>query len=180
MKRRARWIASVTVIALLALVATVYMRHISEQRYVERRRLYGVGGGYRCGNHLQKIGIALLIHGRDHGGRYPMQLEDLVKPNLLQPVSLTCPFTTDMPAANEAELARGGHNSFVFRAAGRAASEIGADEIVVHEPLTNHAGEGAMALFGDGHVEWLTPMDLTKMLSRDPAPSAATTPATRP
>ncbi|MDQ3440821.1 MAG: hypothetical protein M3478_10780 [Planctomycetota bacterium] len=166
---------------MLALVATVYMRHVSERRYVrERSRLYGVGGGYRCGNHLQKIGTALLIHERDHGGRYPMQLEDLVKPDLLQPVCLTCPFTTDTPAANGAELARSGHNSFVFRAAGRVASEIRADEIVAHEPLTNHAGEGAMALCGDGHVEWLTPTGLTERLARDRATPAATTRATQP
>jgi prepilin-type processing-associated H-X9-DG protein len=180
MKRRARWIVAVAVIAALALVATGYIHHVSERRDVsERSRLYGVGGGYRCGNHLQKIGTALLIHARHHGGRYPMQLEDLVKPDLLQSVSLTCPFTTDTPASNTADLALSGHNSFVFRAAGRVASEIGADEIVVHEPLTNHAGEGAMALFGDGHVEWLTPIELTK-ISRDPTPSAATTPATWP
>jgi prepilin-type processing-associated H-X9-DG protein len=148
MKRRAI-IVPVIVLALLAVGVTLYRNHLNEQR-----RLYSPGGSYRCSSNLQKIGIALLLYETGHQGRYPMRLEELLTPDGLQSSSLTCPFVSP-PVAN----------AFIFTSPGRVAAEILANEIIAHEPLSNHNGNGAMALFGDGHVEWMTPAELRDRLA---------------
>jgi prepilin-type processing-associated H-X9-DG protein len=153
-------VISLIIVAVFIVPALLFRNYVREQH-----SLYGPGGGYRCGTHLQQIGLALLLYAKDHEGRYPMRLEDLLVADGLQPDGLTCPLVSDTVA-----------NAFVFVAPGRVADEIRNDEIVVHEPPSNHDGDGASALFGDGHVEWLTTEGLRQSLA--PSPSTRVTSAT--
>ena len=172
MSTRTKWL-SFAVLALsimVGILATLNVRHANE-----RRRLYGPGGTFRCGIHLKQIGLALLLYTKGHDGHYPARLENLVSAGSLDARQLTCPWTKDSPAATLPDLEKPGHNSFVFLAARRVAGDVRDEDIVAHEPLSNHAGDGAMALFGDGHVEWLTPRGLKQTLARvRPAPAATT------
>jgi prepilin-type processing-associated H-X9-DG protein len=162
MKRRVV-VISLIVVALIAGSVALYQHNLNE-----RRQLYGPGGGYRCGTHLKQVGLALLLYGRAHQGRYPNALGDLVASADVPPSVLTCPFAPSL-----------GTDAFVFVAAGRMAEEIGSDEIVAHEPIGNHNGAGAMALFGDGHIKWMTPTELRQQLAFRPTSrgSSSTAPA---
>jgi hypothetical protein len=176
MLSRTKWItfAVLALSATVGILATLNVRHANE-----RRRLYGLGGTFRCAIHLKQIGLALLLYTKSRDGHYPAQLENLVSAGSIDALQLTCPWTKDSPAATLPDLEKPGHNSFVFLAAGRVGGDVRDEDIVAHEPLSNHAGDGAMALFGDGHVDWLTPRGLKETLARaQPAP--ATTHAPQP
>jgi prepilin-type processing-associated H-X9-DG protein len=101
---------------------------------------------------------------------------------------LVCPSSRDEPAEGAttakilADLAKPGHVSYVYRAAGlRNDQPQGA--LLMHENPTNHKGVGGNALYGDGRVEWLLAAELQQEFQRaaqGPTTAAATAPVAGP
>ena len=108
----------------------------------------------------------------------PMGLEELFATADLNPECLICPESSDdkaTGATTQAVMAQArtpGHLSYIYLVPGREG--VGADDVVLIEPLRNHAGEGINVLYADGRVEWLSGPPATELLQN------ARQPATRP
>jgi len=118
-------------------------------------RLREPGGRVPCASNMRQIGQALLLYSMDHGGRYPQQLEELLKD--ITEELLVCAETGE-PS--------------IFVRPGAIAADLTANDVVVYEPLSAHEGEGSMVLFGDGHVKWVRADGLERMLARPASPAA--------
>lgn len=134
----------------------------------------------KCSANLKSIGNALLEYANDNGGRYPDSLDPIAEAPIRIPLeTFVCPASADEKAMRVATLNDGGHLSYIYLGKGRKREEMGADDPLACEPLTNHKGAGANVLFGDTHVEFLTPAELAKVLAR-PTTLPATAPSTMP
>ncbi len=132
---------------------------------------------------LHQIGLGILLYSQDFGGQYPDSLATLIVHENLSPNVLIDPESNDIPATGAttqqiiANVAKGGHQTFIYLGAGMTAQTADASTLVAYEPLSVYHN-GTNALFGDGHSEWLTPGQLQTCLA--PKPATATRPASGP
>ncbi len=130
--------------------------------YVDARTTYlRRNADAKCKAQMALIGESLERYASDHGGRYPQNIEELVRGGyLLQAWSLVCPLTKDRPAWGNttAELANKvsepGHLSYVYIGAGVVSTDEG-DTPVLFEPPENHGGKTMLVLFKYGRAEEL-------------------------
>lgn len=115
------------------------------------RRWNAKSGRLPCPNHLRIVGQALLLYAMDHGGVWPSTLDELVAASDITPEVIACDVTK---------------KPFVFVRAGIRASDLGGEDLAAYELLEYHDGQGTNALFGDGHVAWLSPEELKAALAR--------------
>jgi prepilin-type processing-associated H-X9-DG protein len=114
----------------------------------------------RCAANLRSLGQAMMMYANENRGHYPPRPEDLLRTQEISAECFVCPSTGHTPASGDtpdqriANLSAGGHHSFVYLGAGKS-SATPANFVLVYEPMTNH-GEGFNALFGDGHVEFVS------------------------
>lgn len=162
----------VVVVVVSALAISVILPNLCRERSGPQRA--------RCAANLKSIGTALQKYANDNGDCYPDSIDAIVKPPVqFPPEVLVCPSSNEIRAANVETINEGGHISYVYLGKGRKCAEMGMDDPLVYEPLSNHKGAGANALFGDTHVEFLTPAELAKVLAR-PTTLPATGPSTPP
>jgi prepilin-type processing-associated H-X9-DG protein len=101
----------------------------------------------------------VLLYARDHNGKYPLKLDDLLEVDI-NPEVLVCPESNDTYATGAttkavlADLAKGGHCSYVYLGAGLS-EPCDPAMILAHEKPGHHNDPGMNVLFGDGHVEWV-------------------------
>ncbi len=140
----------------------------------------------KCPWHLSQIGLALTLYSQSHDARLPPTLETLVTATLLSPESLVCDHTADTPARGQGpaladDLARPGHDSYIYLAADRKLEEFGPDDILAYDRPENHNNEGVNILAADGHAEWIPLPALHEALTRrKPAPTQPTPVGTIP
>src|SRR6185437_13347302 len=53
----------------------------------------------KCASNLKQIGVSAIQYANEHGGRFPDDLETLLKDQDLYPAVLNCPDTYDSPAS---------------------------------------------------------------------------------
>ncbi len=94
-----------------------------------------------CDETLEKIGKAVAVWRKDHGGQYPPCLEDLVGTGGITAWDLIC------PASPEGV----GECSYVWRGADLW-GEVPDEMILAYDKHANHKGRRNV-LFADGHVE---------------------------
>jgi hypothetical protein len=137
----------------------------------------------KCPWHLSQIGLALYMYSKSHDGKLPPSLETLVTTSLLSPESLVCDLGPDTPAHGDgpalaADLARPGHDSYIYLGANKSSNDFGPDDIVAYDRPENHDNVGANIVTGDGHTEWLPLASLQDALThRNPT---STQPTSRP
>jgi len=91
-----------------------------------------------------------------------------------------CPSTRDTPATGPttqaviAELAKGGHCSYIYVGRGMTTATATSTTVVAYEPLVNH-GNGADVLFGDGHVQFMLAPQFKSLIATIPATTFPTT-----
>jgi prepilin-type processing-associated H-X9-DG protein len=151
--RRERALEVLVVIGIIGLLVSILLP--------SWRRWNQPSGRIPCPNHLRIVGQALLLYAQDHGGVWPQTLNELVATTDITSEVIHCDITK---------------KPFVFVRPGAVANTVTAQDLVAYEPLDYHDGEGSNALFGDGHVSWLTPTDLKEALNR-PTTAATTQPA---
>ena len=111
----------------------------------------------------------MLLYANDHQGRYPDTMGDLLEEDITTAV-FVCPGSNDFPAtgattqATAVDLYAGGHLSYLYFGKGLIGTPP-ATLILAHEPLANHQNKGMNVLFGDGHVEFITPPAATMILA---------------
>lgn len=159
MKRQSRLtlvqvLVLVGIVALLASVVTPILQRMRETR-----------GSLPCASNMRIIGQALLLYSLEHSGRYPQRLDELLGHEWSPSKAVFVCAVSGKPC--------------ILLAPGALASELGFDDIVAYEPLEAHDGEGSNVLFGDGHVCWLTAVELRQQLARSTTRAATQQASTR-
>lgn len=117
-----------------------------------------------CKENMRVIAQALIKYAEAHEGHLPDSLEaiadDLGSWNLS---CFVCPGTNDTPAWTPAAFRSPGHLSYIYIGKGKLLSQLGIEDVILYEPVSNHHGVGGYDLFGDTHNEWLPPSELAKL-----------------
>ncbi|MEA2708784.1 MAG: hypothetical protein QOF78_1385 [Phycisphaerales bacterium] len=110
----------------------------------------------KCNSNMRQIGLALLLYGNDNRGVYPPDFPPLLLTQDITSEVFVCPSSNDTkaPGATAQEQAPNLHKhcSYVYLPGGTTSSS--AEAVLAYEPMSNHDGDGANFLFGDGHVAW--------------------------
>jgi len=102
-----------------------------------------------CASHLKIVGMSLMIYANQYAGKLPDSLADLKD---LKPEDQVC------PSAGKAD--------YVYVGKGHKQTDFKMDDVLVYEPLENHAGQGMNILYGDGHVEWQKSDEAKKLIDK--------------
>jgi hypothetical protein len=121
-----------------------------------------------CASNLRQLGLGIYMYARDHDGRLPVSLEELVISEDLATELLVCPSSGDKRATGQTlplteELKQPGHCSYIYLGAGRPATDFDSQWVLAYDRPTNHP-EGYFVLFGDEHVEFQTASEFEKRL----------------
>jgi hypothetical protein len=152
-------------------VAVPWLNRFETQRSIYR---YGVDHAWvRCSSNLRKIGVAILLYSNDHDGHFPSRLQDLLVTEDITTDDFVCPFSADTAAtgpttqARVANVALGGHLSYVYVGQQLTNSAATADTIVVYEKPGNHSSErlDLFILYGDGHVAKVSEQELRRIIT---------------
>lgn len=150
-KRGLDWpIKIVLILGIAALLVSIVLPTLNRMRHTS--------GRVPCASNLRQIGQALLLYQMDHDGMWPTRLDELVTNKSITLEVLQCAET---------------HKPSIFNRPNAIAKNVAADDVVAYEPLDYHDGEGSNVLYGDGHVNWLTPEELKRALG-NPATQPST------
>ncbi len=123
---------------------------------------------------LRQIGQAILLYNHDYNGEYPATLGDLLAHEDMTPSEFVAPADDkNTPATGDdidailANFNAGGHCSFIYAGKGLVAKDVPADAVICYEPLSLHEGQGIYLLFGDGHVEFMSPNYARAIIAAD-------------
>lgn len=125
----------------------------------------------KCANNLKQMGLAIQLYANDHGSQFPDSFGTILAIEDITSSVFNCPETADMPAqgpttqATVADLYSGGHLSYIYLGQKLTTATATANTVVAYEPLSNHR-DGMNVLFGDGHVEFLTPAAGNQLLAK--------------
>jgi prepilin-type processing-associated H-X9-DG protein len=113
-----------------------------------------------CAGNMRKLGSAMMIYASVNGGQFPDRFDRLLA--YVPSNTMVCPSTGHTPAVGAtpqvqaADLAKGGHLSFVYvgDTYNTKSTANGSTTVVLYEPLGNHR-DGTNVLYADGHVAYL-------------------------
>ncbi len=109
-----------------------------------------------CMNQLKQIGMASFIYANDHQGKFPPDLNALVREADLSPKVFICPATKDGPD----------DCSYVYRGADLDDSSS-AMMILAYDRQGNHRDGNRNVLFADGHVQKMTEAAFIQAVNED-------------
>jgi prepilin-type processing-associated H-X9-DG protein len=128
-------------------------------------RLRQTSGIVPCASNMRVIGQALLLYSLEHGGRYPQRLDELLG--------------YDWSPSKDRFVCAVSGKPVLFIAPRAVKADLTCDDVVAYEPLPAHDGEGSDVLYGDGHVTWLTAVELERELVRSTTRAATRHASTR-
>jgi prepilin-type processing-associated H-X9-DG protein len=110
----------------------------------------------KCASNLRQIGMAELLYSNENRGQLSLDFAGILVTQDITADKFVCPSSNDTPAPGgtpqqQAQVLHQ-HCSYVYIPGQTNAAS--AEAVVAYEPLTNHDGDGANFLFGDGHVSW--------------------------
>lgn len=118
----------------------------------------------KCAANLRSLGTVLGMYANSNGGVYPDKLSRLTT-IIATTNDFVCPATTDTPATGGSSIDSPGHLSYVYVGAGKMPTMMGAGDVLIYEPLSNHSNTGINVLFGDLHVEFLNAADAQNLIA---------------
>ncbi|HZK81877.1 MAG TPA: hypothetical protein VFC46_12435 [Humisphaera sp.] len=132
---------------------------------------------------LRKIHLACLNYTLDHNGRFPDELDVLLRESYLTADGLVCPDSADDPSPGSSgeeqahNLSKGHHLSYVYVGKGQPwLSSNRATAIIAYERLNIHKREGSYFLFADGHLELLELKRAKALIAAIPTTQPTTAP----
>jgi prepilin-type processing-associated H-X9-DG protein len=111
----------------------------------------------KCASNMRQIGQALLLYGNDNRGVYPPDLPPLLLTQDITADVFVCPSSNDTRADQNTTVQQQAavlHQHCSYKYLPGHNYNASADTVIAYEPLTNHGGDGANFLHGDGHVSW--------------------------
>jgi prepilin-type processing-associated H-X9-DG protein len=132
----------------------------------------------KCASNERQIGQALDLYAKEHAGRYPDTLAELLTTQDITPEVFICPSGNGekAPGATPEEQANNliapKNLSYIYLGKGLTTS-ANPDTPILYEDLDNHDDDGANVLFTDGHVEWFSRKGLSAIIPSIPAPKRA-------
>jgi prepilin-type processing-associated H-X9-DG protein len=121
-------------------------------------------------NNLEQIRVAIQLYTKENGGHYPdtfgtlLRNEDITASVFVSPGSKDTPATGATPEDIVANLADGGHLSYVYLGRGLTTTTPG--NVVVAYENPSIWTTGANVLYADGHVEFQPPDYMAGLTSR--------------
>jgi prepilin-type processing-associated H-X9-DG protein len=113
----------------------------------------------KCASNERQIGQAIELYAKEHGGKFPDTLADLLLTQDMTAEVFVCPSSNGEKAlGNTVEeqaknLVAPKSLSYIYLGKGLTTAAA-ADTPVLYEDLMDHDDDGANVLFADGHVEW--------------------------
>jgi hypothetical protein len=141
---RRRWVPLLMIVGFIALLVSIFLPSYS--RYRDERE-------FRTETwNLNRIGVGLLLYAKDHDGKLPLSLAELVGP-----------YCDELPVSPRAKrLGRyppggGPAGGFVYLRPVEKLDAIVSPGFTVtaYTPLAYHEDLGTDVLFYDGHCEWI-------------------------
>ena len=143
-KRKWAWLIVAVVIAAVLVCAAIPT--VRRNRKLRNRLI--------CSSNMKAIGTQFEVYVWNNLAFPRDPIQALVEMGYITPAQARCPVG-------------GGRYTFVDRGVSSAAAEdvdFHARDVIVYEPLSNHNGEGANVLFGDGHSEFVTPDEFRRLI----------------
>jgi len=159
---------STTAIGVMALQTSILLPSLNRARETANR--------VKCASNQRQLAMALLLYANDHKGKYPDTyeafIEAAVKDMDVSREVFICPSSSDeliqsVKAMEPVEFAKWAveNSSYVYLAGGKTTTS-NAEDILIHEKMTNHDGDGINITYGDGHVEFHTREQAEQELQR--------------
>jgi len=119
-------------------------------------------GRVQCATNLKQLVLAMTMWSQDHNDEFPEKLSVLYPDYMERLDGFTCPSAEGPRISKREEIDSG--TSYICR---RPPTDTPpADEVVLYEDPSNHAGEGGHVAFADGHVKWFSAQELMKLVER--------------
>ena len=125
----------------------------------------------KCASNLRYIGECIGQYAREHQGKYPDDLQQLIIDADLNPEVLICPSSNQekAPGATTAESAANAHKdlhySYLYLGKGLV-KPVEPLLVIAYERKGNHEDDGMNVLFADGHDEWFGRANMRKLLAQ--------------
>jgi prepilin-type processing-associated H-X9-DG protein len=125
----------------------------------------------KCSSNLRQIGECIEVHAKEHGGKYPDDLQQLIIDADLNPEVLVCPSSDQERArgATTQESAANAHKdlhySYLYLGKGLV-QPVEPLLVIAYERQPSHEGHGMNVLFADGHCEWFPKESMQKLLAQ--------------
>ncbi len=116
-------------------------------------------------SNLHQIGTCLMVYAADNNGRLPPNLGVLVGEYGLIPGTLVSPSSgRQPPKVKDGEIVGDTDYEYIQLPSLQAIGEA-SEAVIAYEKPENYRGEGTLALFADGHVQWVTVPRLRQLLT---------------
>jgi prepilin-type processing-associated H-X9-DG protein len=137
---------------VLALLISILLPSLNRARETANR-VY-------CASNLRQIGQAELLYANENRGLLSPDFPAILMTQDITAPVFVCPASDDTPApapANPAAVHQQAavlHQHCSYKYVPGQNNAAPATAVIAYEPLTNHDGDGANFLWGDGHVSW--------------------------
>lgn len=111
----------------------LYLPSLARARELSKRTV--------CMAQLQAIGNACHIYANEHDGRFPADLDVLIREGAIAEGNLRCPSAA--------------RNVRAYILIPAVPNDSNVRNVLAYESPDNHAGEGVSVLFADGRAEWM-------------------------
>jgi prepilin-type processing-associated H-X9-DG protein len=125
----------------------------------------------KCSSNLRQIGQGIELYAKEHGGKYPDDIQQLIIHADVNPEVLICPSSNHERAtgATTQELAANAHkdlhHSYLYLGKGLV-QPVKAELVIAYERKRNHEDDGMNVLFADGHFEWFAAESMKKLMAQ--------------
>ena len=146
-RRKGRnWVWLTVAVVIAAVLVCAAIPTVRRNRELRNRLI--------CSSNIRAIGAQFEVYVWNHLASPRDPLQALVEMGYITPEQARCPVGE-------------GRYIFVDRdLSSVAAEDVDSDarDVIVYEPLSNHNGEGANVLFGDGHSRFVTPDEFRRLI----------------
>ncbi len=157
---------SLVLLPVMLLLGSILLPSLAKARELAKRSV--------CTANLLGFAKGMEIYANQYGGQYPPDVEALLTSGLAQPTMFACPsgspdvdytapqykYTPGQPIPPKLKEVM--HSCYQYIPGQTSNTNPG--NVLMYEKKECHSGEGGNVLFGDDHVEWITPYSKVEQL----------------